>query len=77
MSDWLLTLLDLVATPGRLWSHLGFAICASLCLYNFVRAVALDAGTCPKPSNDSELKAVSRLQTLAVFSTLCHAVVDD
>ncbi|KAK7448470.1 palmitoyltransferase akr1 [Stygiomarasmius scandens] len=39
-------------------AHLGFAISAGLCMYNFFRAVMLDPGTCPKPSNDGELKSI-------------------
>ncbi|THV03552.1 palmitoyltransferase AKR1 [Dendrothele bispora CBS 962.96] len=39
-------------------AHLGFAISAGLCMYNFSRAVMLDPGTCPKPSSDGELKTI-------------------
>jgi palmitoyltransferase len=48
----------LQATPEYSFTHLGFAICIGICSYNFIRAIALDPGTCPKPVNDSELKAI-------------------
>ncbi|TCD60700.1 palmitoyltransferase akr1 [Steccherinum ochraceum] len=40
------------------FSHLIFALNFGLCAYNFFRAIFLDAGTCPKPQNDAELKAI-------------------
>lgn len=50
------------------FSHLIFALNFGLCAYNFFRAIFLDAGTCPKPANDAELKAVSLdLQSLQGF----------
>lgn len=33
----------------------------SFCAYNFFRAITLDPGTCPKPTNDAELKSVRTL----------------
>ncbi|KAH9886691.1 DHHC palmitoyltransferase-domain-containing protein [Cubamyces lactineus] len=38
--------------------HLTLAITIGLCAYNFFRAITLDPGTCPKPSNDAELKTI-------------------
>ncbi|KAI5115998.1 hypothetical protein M0805_009257 [Coniferiporia weirii] len=37
--------------------HLTFALAYGLCAYNFVRSITLDAGTCPKPANEGELRA--------------------
>ncbi|OBZ74694.1 Palmitoyltransferase AKR1 [Grifola frondosa] len=45
-------------TQSHPFSHLIFAISFGLCAYNFFRAISLDAGTCPKPSNDAELKLI-------------------
>lgn len=40
------------------FSHLLFALCFGLCIYNFFRAITLDPGTAPKPSSDAELKSI-------------------
>lgn len=40
------------------FKHLVFALVVGLCAYNFFRAITLDAGTCPKPSSDAELKSI-------------------
>ncbi|KAH8112127.1 DHHC palmitoyltransferase-domain-containing protein [Phellopilus nigrolimitatus] len=44
-------------TQHHAFVHLSFAIAYGLCVYNFVRSITLDAGTCPKPANDGELRA--------------------
>jgi hypothetical protein len=46
-------------TPGYAFFNLAFCILYGLSVYNFIRAVTLDAGTAPKPSSDAELKEVS------------------
>lgn len=45
-------------TEGYAFTHLSFAILFMLCVYNFFRAITLDAGSCPKPINDTELKEI-------------------
>ncbi|KAF8647576.1 hypothetical protein AX16_006615 [Volvariella volvacea WC 439] len=45
-------------TESHAFTHLLFALTAGLCAYNFFRAITLDAGTCPKPASDAELKSV-------------------
>ncbi|KAG7441231.1 palmitoyltransferase AKR1 [Guyanagaster necrorhizus] len=45
-------------TQSHAFAHLTFAISFGLCTYNFFRSVMLDPGTCPKPVNDGELKAI-------------------
>ena len=44
-------------TSGHSFIHLAVALIFGLCVYNFVRAIALDPGACPRPANGSELKA--------------------
>lgn len=46
-------------TQSHAFTHLSFALSVGLCAYNFFRSIMLDPGTCPKPANDAELKAVS------------------
>lgn len=46
-------------TQFHSFAHLLFAISFGLCAYNFFRAITLDAGGCPKPQSDAELKSVS------------------
>jgi hypothetical protein len=48
------------ASESHPFVHLCFALAFGLSAYNFFRAVTLDAGTCPKPSSDDELKTVSK-----------------
>ncbi|KAK7045356.1 palmitoyltransferase akr1 [Paramarasmius palmivorus] len=38
--------------------NFAFIVSASLCVYNFIRAITLDPGTCPKPASEEELKSV-------------------
>ncbi|OCH90139.1 zf-DHHC-domain-containing protein [Obba rivulosa] len=45
-------------TQSHAFTHLTFAIMFGLCAYNFFRAISLDAGTCPKPASDAELKSI-------------------
>ncbi|TFK90892.1 zf-DHHC-domain-containing protein [Polyporus arcularius HHB13444] len=45
-------------TQSHPFTNLTLAISIGLCAYNFFRAITLDAGTCPKPSNDGELKTI-------------------
>ncbi|EEB93560.1 hypothetical protein MPER_07762, partial [Moniliophthora perniciosa FA553] len=45
-------------TESHAFTNLSFAVVAGLCVYNFVRAVMLDPGTCPKPASDGELKSI-------------------
>ncbi|KAI0087499.1 ankyrin [Irpex rosettiformis] len=45
-------------TQSHAFTHLTFAISFGLCAYNFFRAISLDAGTCPKPASDAELKSI-------------------
>ncbi|KAJ7057663.1 DHHC palmitoyltransferase-domain-containing protein [Mycena amicta] len=45
-------------TPSHSLAHLAFALAFMLCAYNFFRAVTLDAGVCPVPSSDAELKSI-------------------
>ncbi|KAH9851259.1 ankyrin [Lenzites betulinus] len=45
-------------TESHPFVHLTLAITIGLCAYNFFRAISLDPGTCPRPSNDAELKTV-------------------
>ncbi|KAK7055514.1 Palmitoyltransferase [Favolaschia claudopus] len=45
-------------TQSHALAHLLFALCVGLCAYNFFRAVTLDAGTCPRPGSDAELKSI-------------------
>ncbi|KAJ6492881.1 hypothetical protein C8R47DRAFT_975549 [Mycena vitilis] len=45
-------------TQSHALTHLLFALTVGLCAYNFFRAVTLDAGTCPKPGSDAELKSI-------------------
>lgn len=47
-----------LATQHHPFIHLSFTLAFGLCAYNFVRSITLDAGTCPKPSSDGELRAV-------------------
>ncbi|KIN97751.1 hypothetical protein M404DRAFT_31962 [Pisolithus tinctorius Marx 270] len=44
--------------PNHPFIHLAFALNIGLCVYNFFRAIMLDPGTCPRPVNDGELKAI-------------------
>ncbi|KAI6148094.1 hypothetical protein BKA82DRAFT_1002775 [Pisolithus tinctorius] len=44
--------------PNHPFIHLEFALNMGLCVYNFFRAIMLDPGTCPRPVNDGELKAI-------------------
>ncbi|KAI3614840.1 palmitoyltransferase akr1 [Moniliophthora roreri] len=48
----------LQATESHAFTNLSFAVVAGLCVYNFIRAVMLDPGTCPKPASDGELKSI-------------------
>lgn len=45
-------------SPNHPFVHLAFALNMGLCVYNFFRAIMLDPGTCPRPVNDGELKAI-------------------
>ncbi|KAL7413809.1 DHHC palmitoyltransferase-domain-containing protein [Mrakia frigida] len=45
-------------TPGYAFYNLLFFISYVVSVYNFIRAVTLDAGTAPKPSSDAELKEI-------------------
>ena len=56
-------------TQHHAFVHLLFALSYGLCVYNFVRAITLDPGTCPKPSSDGELRAVRIIS----FSDCCLA----
>ncbi|KAF7970447.1 hypothetical protein HWV62_23935 [Athelia sp. TMB] len=40
------------------FTNLLFGLAMGLCAYNFFRSITLDAGTCPKPSSDGELKTI-------------------
>jgi hypothetical protein len=46
-------------TQSHAFTHLSFALVFGLCAYNFFRAITLDAGSCPKPTSDAELKSVN------------------
>ncbi|THH04053.1 hypothetical protein EW145_g5805 [Phellinidium pouzarii] len=48
----------LYQTQHHPFIHLAFALAYGLCAYNFVRSITLDPGTCPKPANDGELRAI-------------------
>ncbi|KAH8822648.1 ankyrin [Flagelloscypha sp. PMI_526] len=45
-------------TSSHPFAHLLYALCTMLCSYNFFRAITLDAGSCPKPSSDAELRSI-------------------
>ncbi|KAL5478760.1 AKR1 [Sanghuangporus weigelae] len=45
-------------TSHHAFAHLMFALAYGLCVYNFIRSITLDPGTCPKPANDGELRAI-------------------
>ena len=45
-------------TQAHTMAHFVFAISFGLCVYNFFRAVTLEAGSCPKPASDNELKTI-------------------
>ena len=47
-----------LGTSGYAFTHLAFALLCLLCAYNFFRSITLDAGSCPKPASDAELKMV-------------------
>ena len=50
---------DSKATQGHAKAHLFYAVMWMLCAYNLFRAITLDPGTCPKSSNEEELKMVT------------------
>lgn len=45
-------------TPGYATANLLFIVLFILCAYNFFRAITLDAGYCPVPSNEEEKKMI-------------------
>ncbi|KAJ8474337.1 hypothetical protein ONZ45_g15983 [Pleurotus djamor] len=53
-------------TESHALAHLGFALSAGLCAYNFFRAITLDPGTCPKPASDGELKSTLLLKVASM-----------
>lgn len=48
-----------IGLPDHSFAHLIYFLSASLCAYNFFRAITLDAGSCPRPGSESEMKSVS------------------
>ncbi|KAG8697975.1 palmitoyltransferase akr1, partial [Ceratobasidium sp. 395] len=46
------------ALPDHSLAHLIYFLSASLCAYNFFRAITLDPGTCPRPGSEGEMKSI-------------------